>query len=63
MNISIPTGNVGTGFEPIIETVWKTFLNAHNYCFKKFSEYYNDHHTFTVALLHFFTNDIQSMWY
>lgn len=27
-----------------------------------FSDYFNDHHTYTVALLPLFTNEIQDVW-
>lgn len=48
--------------EVVVEVVWKTFLMAHSYCFRYFNEYYNDHHTFTIAMIPFFTNKIQDMW-
>jgi len=53
-------GNIN---EPLIETVWKTLVNAHSYCYKEFSDYYNDHHTYTVSLMPLFTNEIQDVWY
>ncbi len=52
----------GDGFEPIIETVWKTLVNAHSYCYPYFSDYYNDHHSYTVSLMPLFTNEIQYLW-
>ncbi|CAL8085385.1 unnamed protein product [Orchesella dallaii] len=48
--------------EPLIETVWKMLVNAHSYCYIYFSDYFNDHHTYTVALLPLFTNKIQEIW-
>jgi hypothetical protein len=48
--------------EPLIETVWKIVVNAHSYCYRDFSEYYNDHHTYTVSLMPLFTNNIQLIW-
>ncbi|CAL8077228.1 unnamed protein product [Orchesella dallaii] len=48
--------------EPLIETVWKMLINAHSYCYIYFTDYFNDHHTFTVALLPLFTNKIQDIW-
>ena len=49
--------------EPVTEMVWKMFVNTHSYCYKYFKTYYNDHHTFTVTLMPFFTNQIQDVWY
>jgi hypothetical protein len=49
--------------EPLIETTWKILMNAHSYCYPRFSEYFNDHHTFTVAMMPLFSNNIQSIWY
>ncbi|CAG7835011.1 unnamed protein product [Allacma fusca] len=49
--------------EPLIELVWKTFLITHSYCYRYFSDYFNDHHTFTVAVMPYFSNKIQSTWF
>ncbi|CAG7836360.1 unnamed protein product, partial [Allacma fusca] len=49
-------------FEVVVEVVWKVFLMAHSYCFKFFNQYFNDHHTFTTTMIHFFTNQIQDIW-
>ena len=49
--------------EPVTELAWKMFVNTHSYCYKYFKTYYNDHHTFTVTLMPFFTNPIQDIWY
>jgi hypothetical protein len=48
--------------EPLIETVWKILVNAHSYCYPQFSDFYNDHHTFTVAMFTLFNNDVQDIW-
>lgn len=71
VNVTVPeyatgirAGN-GSGVvinEPLTETVWKMMVNAHSYCYTRFSDYYNDHHTFTVTMLPLFSNDIQDIW-
>ena len=61
-NLTMEEDKKGRTYEPMIEIVWKIFLNAHSYCYKHFSEYYNDHHSFSVALLSLFTNEIQNIW-
>jgi len=61
--LSMPINRRANDFEPIVEIAWKVFVNAHSYCFNHFSDYYNDHHSYTVSLLPFFTNEIQEIWY
>ena len=68
LNISLPPipSSVGADarkFEPIVEIAWKTFLNAHSYCYRYFSNYFNDHHFFTVAAVAYFSNKIQDSWF
>ena len=62
LNLTLEEDKRGHGYEPIVETVWKMFLNAHSYCYKYFPESYDDHHIFSEALLFLFTNEIQNIW-
>ncbi|XP_035705363.1 uncharacterized protein LOC118434898 [Folsomia candida] len=49
-------------YEPIVETTWQIFKNAHSYCFDHFSKYYNDHHRFTTWMINLFQNPINDIW-
>ncbi|CAL8118651.1 unnamed protein product [Orchesella dallaii] len=61
VNVSIPDNGKSRHFEPLIETTWKMFLNAHSYCFQDF-QFSNDHHHFSVLFLELFSRSIYENW-
>jgi len=62
MKLEIPNQFESHGTEPIIESVWKLFIAAHSYCYEDFSDFYNDHHLYTVFIIPVFSNAIQEIW-
>ncbi|CAL8095199.1 unnamed protein product [Orchesella dallaii] len=48
--------------DPIIETTWKVFFNAHSICYHSFNKLYNDHHRFTTWMMPLFQNGINDLW-
>jgi len=59
--IQIPPSASSKNFEPIIEAVWKMFLNAHSYCYEDF-EPINDYHHFSTLFFSIFSESIFEKW-
>lgn len=62
MQLDVPDHARAKLFEPLIETTWKIFLNAHAYCFEDF-QIPNDHHHFSVLFLELFSKTVYEKWY
>jgi len=61
IKLKIPKRSSWLSFEPLIETVWKMFLNTHSYCFEDF-QHSNDHHHFSVLMMQLFSESIYDKW-
>ncbi|CAG7733524.1 unnamed protein product [Allacma fusca] len=48
-------------YEPIIESGWKLFLNAHSYCYRHFYRQ-NDHHSYSLKIMELFSTSIYDKW-
>jgi len=48
--------------EPIIDTAWKVFYNAHQHCFPFFDPIYNDHHRYGTVMEELFKNQVWDIW-
>lgn len=62
VQLDIPEVFRTKNFEPVIEAVWKIFLTVHSYCFKDFSDQYQDHHKYTMLMMGLFSSQIHDVW-
>ncbi|CAL8142212.1 unnamed protein product [Orchesella dallaii] len=60
--LQIPEVFKSENFEPVIESTWKTFTSVHSYCFKDFSDQFQDHHKYTTLMMGLFTNQLHDIW-
>ncbi|ODN05866.1 hypothetical protein Ocin01_00813 [Orchesella cincta] len=60
--LQIPEVFKSENFEPVIEAAWKTFISVHSYCFKDFSDQFQDHHKYTTLMMGLFTNQLHDIW-
>ena len=59
--IQIPPDASSKNYEPLIETAWKMFLNAHAYCYGDFEEI-NAFHHFSTLFFSLFSESIYEKW-
>jgi len=60
--IDIPPGSSSANYEPLIEAVWKMFLNVHAFCYQDFLQI-NDHHHLSTIMMALFSRTIYEKWY
>lgn len=61
VEVTVPENMKSKHFEPLIESAWKMFLNAHSYCYEDF-QIPNDHHHFSVLFIELFSKAIYEKW-